>query len=239
MGMKRKRFTLIELLVVIAIIAILAAMLLPALSAARDRAKTSNCAANMKSVALTTALYGQDNQDWIQAGGDGQKWWTTFVAMYLGYTYEGEYLAYRDTGSIKGNANDALTYFRCSASTRALPAPTFYTRGKGGLQGVDYAQNVWLGMANNATYVRRMLGSIDTPSAMASHVDIGFDTVTKGAWMAWDNTAPGTEAVPLLSRSHSDGKQVPCGYVDGHVELIAPEQWVKAAPSDFKMGKSE
>ncbi len=86
---KQNSFTLIELLVVIAIIAILAAMLLPALNKARGKAQEIKCTSNLKQLGVYGQFYTGDYSGYLPGGGNlggmlGNNSWLTTMAPYVG-----------------------------------------------------------------------------------------------------------------------------------------------------------
>ena len=108
--MKKIRFTLIELLVVIAIIAILAAMLLPALGSVKGRSMETSCASNLKQLGMTTHMYVGDNQD-------------MFPLVYakennVVVTWVDRYMLYM-TKNGKVNIQSAI-YLRCPATIQPM-----------------------------------------------------------------------------------------------------------------------
>jgi prepilin-type N-terminal cleavage/methylation domain-containing protein len=124
--MRKKGFTLIELLVVIAIIAILAAILLPALARARERGRQASCMSNLKQLGIALHLYAENFEDWFPMytkffNEKRNSYWNTGYDDYDPVTH-----SYAASDTVN---NDARTFGNCAAMVKLL-VPRYLSDGR-------------------------------------------------------------------------------------------------------------
>ena len=207
---RRPAFTLIELLVVIAIIAILAAMLLPALSKAREKARAISCVSNLKQVALGMRMYLDDNAD-------------TIPQRYgLGYGYSAQEWARSgkqvttEWGNIAGHIGPYVgdpKAFICPSST-IDPAGSWTTAETRVAYGYGLSRNAD-GKTTNA-YVT-LITDFNSPSQRMMLTD------TTNGWLQYDLY------LQRISTRHG-GSTINLSFVDGHVESFSTNKMRSEAP---------
>lgn len=203
----KKHFTLIELLVVIAIIAILAAMLLPALSAARERARGADCASRVKTIALYILMYADNNNDHITmctARGkvqySGSTWITTTFPLVLRSELGVPNASWSD---LSGGKIEAL---KCPSNS-----------GGYGLCGLNY----WISGANTTSdpnYRVERVGSFAIPANVVLVHCHSFGSDHSLGKTAKRDTVEGN----FDGKRH--GGATNYAMVDGHVETLRPNE---------------
>ena len=237
----RKTFTLIELLVVIAIIAILAAMLLPALQSARERGRSALCNSNMKQLGTALQQYTLDNSDYL-------------MGQYIGHYSDPEKKAYwwQYNAWVRGRIVPGCTPEKWCAGESFNGCPSRSDRWRSSDAGRtdsqynieikpkawSYAQNNCVMGAGYSTTEANPNGewykitAIRRPTRLVGFYDSELWSLG-GAGNLRKHTEKGNSEIDYLAFRHANKVGVTC--LDGHVEYIGgKDEFLRSSDAKYE-----
>jgi prepilin-type N-terminal cleavage/methylation domain-containing protein/prepilin-type processing-associated H-X9-DG protein len=223
----KNAFTLIELLVVIAIIAILAAMLLPALSSAKERAKRVSCMNNLKQINLASQMYANDNRDFlppmqVTVNGalvnGGWPWDVPALTITNMATYGWSRHSMYCTSVLEQDQDNEWNY---GLPNFRVTGYAFSTYGSDKIYNPVVLANIVPKTSTKLTYRGQQVSLTDTIFAADPNISVATGSTTN--WMNIAGGANDSSGRPILYNAPHRKGNLPLGgnvaAVDGHVEF--------------------